>query len=210
MSDTIKTDVTTEQTVTNTAGDNQETGNQSQDGFKPSGTQPNNEELLKGFRSLQSKVDAITSAKDKAEAELKKMKEASMTARQLEELRAQEYAADIAKREEALKKETLNFQKVKLLNEKQWDADMLDLVYGDNVESFSENVQKLNEKIKKYVEKEVNARLASGNPTPAAGKQGGEDVFTVEEINTLPKTKGTEWTKLNLEKLQRSIKFWNK
>ena len=100
--------------------------------------------------------------------------------------------------------------KTKLLFEKGWDTEFLDIVAGCDLESYTENCKRLQTKMDKYVEKKVNERIAKANPVPGSSTKLTEDVFTIEEINTLPSKNGVEWTKQNLEKIQKSIQYHNK
>ena len=168
------------------------------------------EKLRKINATIQSNFDKERLEKQKFEDELKKEREKTLTSKQLEELKEQEMKQQVESQKRELETEKLKFNKSKLLFEKEWDIDFLDIVAGDSIESFTDNCQKLQSKLDKFIEKKINARLSQGNPTLKTGSGTTEDVFTEEEINTLPKKNGTEWTMKNLDKINRSMTYWNK
>ncbi len=168
------------------------------------------EKELKGISKIQANYDKLFEEHKKALKQLDDEKKKSLSQKQIEELERQEKEREMQRMSRELEEKTLIFEKSKLLFEKQWDGEYLDIVSGNDLESFTGNVDKLITKINKLVEKKVNEKLAQGNQTPSAGKTNTEDLFSIDEINSLPKKMGTEWTKNNLEKLNKSIAYWGK
>lgn len=204
------------------AGDNQITGNQStekteivNDDFlkaDPNKKEISNDEmekLVKINKSLQSNYDKQKLEFDKINAELKKEREKTLTQKQLEELKEQEIKQQVDAQKKELELEKIKFSKTKLIFEKGWDMDFLQLVEGDDIETFTSNCKVLQEKFDKLLEKKIQERLSNGNPTPkTGGNVNSEDVFTIEEINTLPKQHGAEWVVKNNDKMIRSLNYW--
>jgi len=159
---------------------------------------------------IQSNYDKEKAERLRLEAELKKEREKTLTHKQLEELKQQELEQNLKIKEDEIRIKELQFNKSKLLYEKGWDAEFMDIVSGNDLDTFTENCKKLQGKIDKFIEKKVNERIAKANPVPGSSTKLTEDVFTIEEINTLPKKYGTDWTKQNLDKIQKSIQYHNK
>lgn len=203
MSDEIKTtdttvDANTEKTVKQEGVISNET--QSQEEKK--------QQDLKGIAKIQANYDRLYEEHKKALRQLDDEKKKSLSQKQLEELEKQEKEREMIKLSRELEEKTLVFEKSKLLFEKQWDNEFLEMVAGNDIDQYKINVEKLNNKINKLVEQKVNERLTKGNPVPNTGKADG-DYFTVDEVNNLPKRNGIEWTKQNLDKIQKSIQYWN-
>lgn len=158
---------------------------------------------------IQSNFDKEKSERLKIEAELKREREKNLTHKQLEELKQQELEQNLKAKEDEIKQKELQFNKTKLLYEKGWDAEFMDIVAGHDLESFTENCKRLQGKIDKFIEKKVNERIAKANPVPGSSTKLTEDVFTIDEINTLPNKNGQEWTNQNLDKLKKSIQYHN-
>jgi hypothetical protein len=168
------------------------------------------EKLIEINKKLQSNYDKLKADETRIETELKKEREKTLTQKQLEELKQHELEQNLKAKEQELITKELQFNKSKMLHERGWDLDFMDIVSGGDLESFEENCKKLQSKLDKFIEKKVNERISGGNPVPGNSTKTNEDVFTIEEIQTLPGKMGQAWTNANLDKLKKSITYHSK
>lgn len=68
----------------------------------------------------------------------------------------------LQQKENELKDRELKLEKIQYFKEKQYDLDLLDFVFGEDIEAVKEKADLLVTNINKVVEKQVNERLKSG------------------------------------------------
>lgn len=160
------------------------------------------------IKKQSSNFDRVNTEKVKLENDLKKEREKTLTSKQLEELKQEEYQTQLKKREEELKHQTLLFEKTKYINEKKFEAELLEIVNANDLEEFKENCDRLNKVIARAVQKEKDALLMQSNPIPnTSGKKTNPDIFTLEEIEK--NSKGNiKWVQENWDKIEKSYKYW--
>jgi Domain of unknown function (DUF4355) len=160
-------------------------------------------------KKIQANFDREKAERLKIEAELKKEREKNLTDKQKEELRQQELEHTLKLKEQEIISKELQFNKSKMLHERGWDSDFMELISGGDLTSFQENCVKLQAKIDKFVEKKVNERLAKSNPVPGSNTQNmPSDIFSPEEID---KHRGDQaWFNTNHEKILRSLTYHKK
>jgi len=155
----------------------------------------------------QAEIDRRVSKFVSENAELRKAldeeKKKSLSAKEYEEMQREELAKQLSEKEQTLKMQELVFHKTKMLSEKNFDLDLIDVVSGSSVEEFSLNVEKVQKKIKEIVEKEINARLKGASVTPQVG-QGDEGLYTMDEM---VKMTAREINK-DYEKFRRSQEYY--
>lgn len=164
------------------------------------------EKYKKGFATVQSNYDKLLKEKQELDNKLKKQREETLTEKQLKELRDKEFEDEINLKKKELETERLNFEKTKIIAEKQWNIDLIDLIKADDIDSFKENSEKFLAIVKKQVEKEVNERIAkvsAQNQTQSPKKNVPEDIFTIDEINKMTQ----DQIYANYDKVMKSIQF---
>lgn len=140
--------------------------------------------LKQGIAKIQNNYDLLYADHKKLMAELEEKRKETMTAKEREEFEKKELEKKLTQKETELEKERLKFEKTKILSDLQFDPDFMDIVVGDSIESFNNNVKLLNDKMAKLVEKQVNERLSKGNPVPNTGNTNNQS-FSMDELRNM-------------------------
>jgi len=162
---------------------------------------PDIQGLKQGMAKIQANYDVLYADHKKLMTELEEKRKETMTAKEREAFEKTEFEKKLSMKEQELNTERLKFEKTKILSELQYDADLLGVVTGDDIDTFKNNVKTLNDKIAKIVEKQVNERLSKGNPPPQSGKVE-EGSYSLEELRKMSETDITK----NYDKVLRSYR----
>jgi len=162
---------------------------------------PDIQGLKQGMAKIQANYDVLYADHKKLIIELEEKRKETMTAKEREAFEKTEFEKKLSMKEQELNTERLKFEKTKILSELQYDADLLGVVTGDDIDTFKNNVKTLNDKIAKIVEKQVNERLSKGNPPPQSGKVE-EGAYSLEELRKMSETDITK----NYDKVLRSYR----
>ncbi len=163
------------------------------------------EKLKESVKKYSQNFDRINTEKVKLENELKKEREKNLSSKQIEEIQKAEYEEKLKRQAVELEEKNLIFEKSKMLFEKKWDNEFLDIVAGKDVESFSQNIEKLQDKIKKIVEEEVNKRLKTSNPVPNSTGNKDKNKYSLAELKKLAADNGADWVKKNIDKFDTAM-----
>jgi len=163
------------------------------------------EKLKESVKKYSQNFDRINTEKVKLETELKKEREKNLSSKQIEEIQKAEYEEKLKRQAIELEEKNLIFEKSKLLFEKKWDNEFLDIVAGKDIETYEQNIEKLNDKIKKIVEDEVNKRLKASNPVPNSAGNKDKNKYSMEELKKLAKENGADWVKKNIDKFETTM-----
>lgn len=167
------------------------------------------DKLQQDLLAQQKRFDKLNTDHQKALKSLDDEKKKSMSAQELEDMKRRESEEKFKTLEKELNEKTLAFEKTQLISQKQFDADFIGLVKGENIEEFKLNVEKFNEKINQLVEKKVNEKLAQSSNVPKKGNgQTSDDIFTIDEFNKIKDDR--HLILANWEKFNRSKNFYQK
>jgi hypothetical protein len=166
--------------------------------------------LQDNLKKFQTNFDRVNTEKVKLQKDLDAEKKKTLSEKQVKEIEEQELKAKLESQAKELENKELLFNKTRMIFEKQWNTKFLDIVAGNDLETFEKNVTDLQAEIKKIVTETVNQKLKEANPIPTATSRQTtiEEIFTMEEIKKNSAEKGVQWAKDNNEKIKKSLQYW--
>ena len=165
------------------------------------------QKLTERLDKIQRNFDKVNTEKSKLAKELDETRQKNMSADEWKQQKQKEYEDSLSEKEHRLEKMELDFEKTQMLNKNSFDTDLIDLIQGSDIDTFTINVSKLNDRINAMVEKKVNERFASSNPAPGTSnnQNSGNEFYTIDEMRNM---KRDEIGK-NMEKYEKSMNHYN-
>lgn len=139
-------------------------------------------------KKYKAQIAGLDRKNQELSKELESEKMAHMKAEERREYEAKQREQALAEREAAIKQRDIDFHKMRLLAKYGLDETFMNRIYGDTPEALEEDIKLLTSSMNdKYVNPEVNKRLASG-PKPAGGSGPSDavNIFTDDKVNKLP------------------------
>ncbi len=145
-------------------------------------------------KKYKSQIAGLDRKNQELAKELESEKLAHMKAEERREYEAKQREQQLEERETAIKKRDIDFHKMRLLAKYGLDENFMPRIQGDTPEALEEDIKILKSFMTdKYVNPEVNTRLASG-PKPAGGSgtsDAGASALTMDK-----------YTKMKLDELK--------